>query len=108
MSEAETIKRSESHLALENLKVFCPLCYEYECQKTEADRGYKALTKTKAFCEWKEAKKELLKLRNAHPKCKRCSLLFGKQHLGVDQGDGECQYCAKEIESERILEPQRC
>ena len=33
-----------------------------------------------------------------HRQCPGCTILYGVGHLAIPQGDGKCQYCARDKE----------
>ena len=87
---------SKGVLALAELERFCPRCYGIEMQRREVEdlrRRRKAHRDDVSTEEIRKAQAKARQMLDAHPKCRRCGVLFGGEHLFHDTGWRICQAC---------------
>lgn len=78
----------------------CPICArlkELRCQKDTARKSQDII----------EAERGISLLDSSHPKCKRCGLRFGYDHLVHDEGGGVCNWCHDEQARQQRREERR-
>ena len=80
----------------------CNICIEIDKLRWKLSRFHKG---NKQYPHWashiikqieKGLKNQIFELGQSHPKCPKCQLLFGGEHLGEKTDLGICQYCHRE------------